>query len=92
MPLFQCSKCDCVENTACCHYWSAVCLDKKEPLCSECDHAIGKWHDRFEKKSAIGMLIDQNGHLWSKKQIEAGFLPPHYKIIGEVKGSQNIDK
>ena len=48
MPLFKCSKCGCVENTACYNYWMRV--HKKEPLCSECDPEIGKWHGHFPKR------------------------------------------
>lgn len=84
MSLFECSNCHCIENTACCNYWSLVHLEKKPPLCSECDPAIGKWHGRFTKKSAEGMLIDNHGHLWSVKQIEAGYLPPQVNIVGKV--------
>ena len=85
MPLFRCSKCGCIENTACCDYWSRVHLDEKEPLCSECE--TGEWHGLFNKRSADGMLIDQNNHLWSQEQIDAGYLPKHYKIIGKVEPS-----
>jgi hypothetical protein len=30
------------------------------------------------------MQIDQNGHLWSKSEVEKGAFPTHYKIVGEV--------
>lgn len=46
MPLFNCSKCGVVENTALGAYW----LEKArgEPtLCSEC--STGKWHGTFSK-------------------------------------------
>jgi hypothetical protein len=77
MSLFRCEECGCVENTAIGCYWGK---DKK--LCSECGR--GKWHGQFEKRSAKGMLIDQDNHLWSKEQVEAGLLPQHYRIVGEV--------
>lgn len=81
MPLFQCTKCGCVENTATSNYWFNKSHGK--PLqCSECDPAIGKWHGVFEKRSAAGMLIDDHGHLWSKANVET--MPDHYKIVGEV--------
>lgn len=81
MPLFKCSVCHCVENTALGHYW--VPNSEGEPvLCSECH--TGEWHGQFDKKSATGWLIDDNGTLWSKKQVDAGLLPKHYKIVGEV--------
>jgi len=82
MPLFQCKKCGCVENTALGHYWMPRGLG--EPvLCSECGPEQ-KWHGHFLKRSASGMLIDQNGHLWSKRQVEEGQLPKGYTIQGEV--------
>jgi hypothetical protein len=81
MPLFQCQQCGSVENTACCNYWSAK-SGGRSILCSECDPAIGKWHNLFPKRSAVGMLIDQQGHLWSKENVAS--LPDHYKIVGEV--------
>jgi len=48
MPIFVCSKCHCLENTACCEFW---CRDREKnpPLCSECDPEIGKWHGSFPK-------------------------------------------
>jgi hypothetical protein len=79
MSLFMCQACGCVENTACCNYWSSQ-MDGKPKLCSECDPTIGKWHERFTRRSAVGMLIDQSGHLWGKD----ASLPSHYTIMGEV--------
>jgi hypothetical protein len=52
MPLFECEKCHCVENTALCHYWSRFYNDRTgEALCSECDPSIKKWHGRFPKRN-----------------------------------------
>lgn len=82
MPLFRCDKCGCVENTALSNYWMVHKSD--EHLCSECDPEIAAWHGRFEKRPADGMLIDQMGHLWSRKSVDAGQLPKHYRIVGEV--------
>lgn len=99
MPLFRCDNCGCVENTAVSNYatrnmadiWPAEYVGKS--LCSECgpptykdgtSSEYGKWHGRFEKRSANGMLIDQNGQLWSQGQIDAGYLPKHYSIVGKV--------
>ncbi len=49
MPLFACSKCNAVENTALGEYWSRI----KDPLCSECSSLCGgKWHGRFPKERA----------------------------------------
>ena len=79
MSLFMCMQCGCVENTALCNYWDQH-LSKKPVLCSACDPDIGKWHAQFAQRSAVGMLVDQNGYLWSK----GGRVPAHYQIMGEV--------
>lgn len=58
MPLFKCSKCGCVENTALSNFWSRgmnfetgkLIVPKPPALCSECDPAIGKWHGEFPKR------------------------------------------
>lgn len=47
MPLFKCSKCGCIENTACGNYWGLP--PDEPPTCSECD--TGKWHGHFPKKT-----------------------------------------
>lgn len=94
MPLFRCDKCGCVENTALGFYWTrnerelwaAEFIGRK--LCSE--HApttfrdgspnddAGKWHGRFPKRPATGMLVDQEGFLWQTDEL----LPTHYRIVG----------
>lgn len=66
MGCFRCLKCGCIENTAVSNYWSG------SHLCSECDPQIGKWHGRFEKKSAIGMMQSKSGLLYTKKEIAPG--------------------
>lgn len=54
MPLFNCTKCGAVENTALSGYWSAYYgRDPSvpfQPLCSKCDPDIGEWHGRFPRK------------------------------------------
>lgn len=47
MPLFVCSKCKVIENTALSGYWYR---GKKKPLCSQCDPKFGKWHNKFSRK------------------------------------------
>lgn len=99
MPLFMCEQCGCVENTATGRYWTKDESEFWRPedtgkaLCSECaprafvdgtPTEFGKWHGMFPKRSALGMLIDQDGFLWSKSQVEAGLLPEHFRIVGEV--------
>ena len=49
MPVFKCSKCGHVDNTALASYWWRVTHDKLPPLCSLCDPEIGKWHGAFER-------------------------------------------
>jgi len=50
MPIFKCEKCEAVENTACCNFWTR--RSNGQPLlCSECDPDIGEWHNLFEKRN-----------------------------------------
>lgn len=98
MSVYQCETCGCVENTALGFYWARHDKDWPEEargkaLCSECAPRVysdgsatgwGKWHGRFTKRQAKGMLIDSQGLLWSKETVAAGQLPPHLRIVGEV--------
>lgn len=52
MPLFECSKCRAVDNTALGNYWWDTQHEGKPPLCAECDPEIGQWHGHFEKVTA----------------------------------------
>lgn len=67
MPLYACSKCRAVENTATGDYWSqqheAYTAKKKlEPLCSEC--LTGKWHGQFPKTQPEGRYeVGEDGFL-----------------------------
>lgn len=70
MSIFMCKECKCIENTALSNYWFEY-----KKLCSECDPRIGKWHDVFEKSSATGMILGEDGFLYNAK-------PHHTKIIG----------
>lgn len=68
MPIFACSKCGAVENTALSRYWMRVLKDPKPPpLCSECDPEIGKWHGAFPKESAKdhGYVQGPDGFLYN---------------------------
>jgi hypothetical protein len=69
MPLFPCTKCNCVEDTALCHYWSAR-LRQTPAVCSVCDPKIAKWHEEFPRQSAQGWVKDQLGFLWDKRDVE----------------------
>lgn len=74
MPLFKCEQCGCVENTAMCGYWWR---DDKPALCSECDPEFGEWHGEFEKRPSSGMLLGEDGFLYSQP-------PRHTGIVGEA--------
>lgn len=82
MPLYCCTKCGCVENTALSNYWATD--DHTEALCTECDPAIAAWHGVFQKRSAVGMLVDDLGLLWGRKSVEDGRLPSCRKVVGQV--------
>lgn len=61
MPLFACSQCHAVENTALGEYWHSKAKGKPV-LCSEC--STGKWHGEFPKEFAyIGWFIQPDGFL-----------------------------
>ena len=85
MPAFRCSKCGCVENTACSNYWHHVAPmddeEKQEPLCSQCDPEIGKWHGEFPKLPADGFQIGEDGFIYGPSE-----KPTHTKIVGMVPG------
>lgn len=58
MPLFICSSCKCIENTACGDYWNR----RTKPLCSECAETRGnKWHGHFPKRTATLEEIKEMG-------------------------------
>lgn len=69
MPLFMCSKCGGVDNTALGDFWSR----RKEPLCAECSPRTGEWHGRWPKKSAEGYLVDPDGYLYTQKEVDGHF-------------------
>lgn len=57
MPLFICSQCGHIDNTATSHYWLDVLCDGKPPLCALCDPAIGQWHNRFARMLPNSSMI-----------------------------------
>ncbi len=81
MPLYRCEQCNCVENTGLANYWQRK-MDRQPLICSVCDPDIGTWHGHFPRRSAIGMHIDQSGHLWHTDTLKT--LPKGYKILGIV--------
>ena len=85
MPLFECSKCGCIENTALSRYWGRFMnhVEGEEfppALCSECDPEIKEWHDQFPKVSAKGCSVDEGGFLWMPDETPN----PNVKIVGKV--------
>ena len=50
MPLFACSQCGVIDNTALpSDYWYRVNVEKKAPLCTEC--LDGAWHGEFPRQT-----------------------------------------
>lgn len=49
MPLFRCSKCGSIDNTAMGDYWMDT-AEGRPPLCVECK--TGVWHGEFPKEPA----------------------------------------
>jgi len=49
MPLFECSECHTVDNTALSGFWWTVMHEKKPALCSACDPELGQWHHHFPR-------------------------------------------
>lgn len=66
MPLFKCSKCEAVENTALGDFWT----NQIEPICSECE--TGKWHGEFPKINAteFGYYKDSDGFIYSPEEVD----------------------
>jgi len=71
MPLFECSRCRAVENTALGAYWVNN-RDGKPVLCSECD--TGTWHGEFEKqtKEEAGYIRAKSGYLYTPESLAPG--------------------
>jgi hypothetical protein len=69
MSLFACEQCGCVENTACCNYWSRQ-MEKQPLLCSEGDPEIGEWHGEFPKRipEDAGYVLNERGFLGPPKK------------------------
>jgi hypothetical protein len=80
MPIFACRECGCIENTALSNFWVRTQLENKPALCSACDPEINEWHGEFERRSASGMLVDENGHVWGRDEN----VPRHCKVLGAV--------
>jgi hypothetical protein len=87
MPLFECSKCHCVENTALGAYWWL--FGRGLPvLCSECDpeNPEGKWHGQFPKQTVAeaGFIQGNDGFLYRPEEIApGGYFYPRVKPAKE---------
>ena len=87
MPLFRCTRCGCIENTACGAYWNNKRKQIPE-LCSECD--TGTWHGEFEKKSAEGMYVDDEGFLYSQKEVDSSYYTHGVNLVGRISASGEV--
>ena len=80
MPIFQCQKCGCVENTALSGYWlrdmkvmrakrEGQIVEKGPALCTACDPEIGEWHGQFLQGAAtsFGYQLGADGFLYGKE-------------------------
>jgi len=81
MSLFKCSRCDCVEDTALSHYWSAR-LHQAPPLCSACDPKIARWHGEFPREPAKGWVANERGFLLFNKNDVERWLGQPIDIVG----------
>ncbi|MHA6346438.1 hypothetical protein [Roseivivax sp. CAU 1761] len=74
MPLFACTKCNAVENTATGWYWLAKA--REEAQCSEC--RTGAWHGHFPKQDA--------GESWrpDPRNVHPKHLPPFLVHVSEI--------
>ena len=79
MPIFKCSECGCIENTALCNYWYRKGIEKLPPLCSECEG--GKWHGKFEKQTPeeCGYIEGPNGFLYTPEEHDKLWRPARSK-------------
>jgi hypothetical protein len=66
VPIFQCSRCGVLENTALGAYW----LNRgqgKAVLCSLCD--TGRWHEAFPRKTPAEANYEQHPNgFWSPRK------------------------
>jgi hypothetical protein len=54
-------------------------------LCSECDPEIGRWHRRFPKTSAKGLMLCSDGFLYGKEELETeSFKRRGLKVVKEI--------
>jgi len=99
MPIFMCEQCGCIENTAISNYWTRGDYRSERDgeqsgevddraLCSECDPETKKWHGRFDKTSAEGLVLADDGFLYDPADVASDsfkFRMKHQglKVVGE---------
>ena len=49
MPLFECSECHTVDNTALAEFWWQRDIEKRAPVCSACNPDQHEWHGKFPR-------------------------------------------
>lgn len=72
MPLFECTKCKTIDNTALDgNYWMAQ-LNKEPALCTEC--VTGEWHGEFDKEQLTGsdFVLGSDGYVYRESEIAKG--------------------
>lgn len=79
MPLYLCEACGAYDNSGLTDFWVRQSMGLPA-LCSACSPGL-RWHDRWAKASAVGMLIDAEGFLWHPQQL-LGL--QHTTIVGIV--------
>lgn len=67
MPIFECSRCKCIDNTALTDFYRRRRLGK-EPLCAGCDPNIGVPNRTIPGVAAKGMLLGSDGFLYPKNE------------------------
>ena len=84
MPIFECEECGCVDNTALTRYWHRKRHSDLagRALCSACDPEINQWHGAFPREKATGLLLCNDGFLYSKRHYTEGNLKWRIKNQG----------
>lgn len=84
MPLFECTKCGTVDNTAMGGYWCSTLSETNEmyspALCVECKD--GTWHGEFPKQKLTGtdMVLASDGFVYHEEEIKRGGYFYHLKL------------
>ena len=73
MPLFECTECHALENTALCNYWTRA-FDGLPPVCSACDPELKRWHGLFDKRETTDEDRGEPG--FRHKAFDEGTPPP----------------